>query len=146
MNISLEPLANYYETSQILLTVPQRSYNEGKHTSSDFSIKYISSQTIIILPDMNITLESLVNYYKTPLTTLRRSNNESKHTSADFSTEYSSSQTIIILPVMNISIPLSEINALRYNFSDAISTITPSPSSNFFLFTDFKCKSDDQID
>ncbi len=42
--------ANHHETSQIPLTIPQRSNNEGKDASTDFSTKYISSQAIAMLP------------------------------------------------------------------------------------------------
>jgi hypothetical protein len=94
-------------------------------------------------------LEPAANHQETsqiPLTVPRRSSDEGKHASADFSAEYVSSQAIAMLPAMNRSRPASEVDASRHNFSDAASTITPSPGSDFSLFTNSKRDSDDQID
>jgi hypothetical protein len=80
-----------------------------------------------------------------PLAVLRCSNNESKHILADFSAKYVSSKTIVILFIMNRSRIVSEVKPSRYKFFDTISTIIPSPSSDFSLITNLKRKSNDQI-
>jgi hypothetical protein len=95
-------------------------------------------------------LEPSENRYETsqiPLTVSRRPIDEGKHASADFLAEYgTSSEAIATLPPMSRSRPASEVDASRHNFSDAASTITPSPGSDFSLLTNSKRDSDDQID
>lgn len=100
-----------------------------------------SSDGKIYVPSVNPDETSQI-----PRTVPRSSIEERKHASANFSAQYGSSEPIATVLAASRSRPASEVDASRYNFSDAASTITPSPGSDFSLLTNSKRDSDDQID